>query len=151
MRLLVQDSFLAAAANLPGNILSAVLMDYLNNGRKMVLVYSLIAACLCVVAFRFATNSGEVAIVLAVCCLNAVSTCSWNALDCLSTESFPTGLRTTAMGFLAAQGRLGSIAGQFVFGSLVDSERDALLALSSCVLAAGAVGAILLPVFRFKE
>lgn len=50
------------------------------------------------------------------CALNAASTCTWNALDCLSTESFPTSLRTTAMGLLAASGRIGSIAGQFIFG-----------------------------------
>jgi len=128
-------------------------MDYLTNGRKLVLVYSLVAACLFVLAFRFSVDKGEAAILAAVCCINAVSTCSWNSLDCLSTESFPTGLRTSAMGFLAAQGRLGSIAGQFVFGSLVDEKggRDLLLILSSTVLAVGAAAAIFLPTFHFKD
>ena len=118
-------------------------------GRKSILTASLLLACAAAVGFRYANS--EATILLAACTLNAVSTCSWNALDCLSTESFPTGLRTSALGLLAAMGRLGSIAGQFVFGSLVEGNTNALLVLSGVVLGSGALASLALPRFTFKE
>ena len=142
-----QDSFLVAASNLPGNILSGLLMDRV--GRKGILASSLVAACISAICFRYANS--EVTVVLAACVLNAVSTCSWNSLDCLSTESFPTGLRTTALGMLAAMGRLGSIAGQFVFGSLAENNTNELLILSGIVLGTGALASLALPTFKFKD
>jgi VNT family MFS transporter (synaptic vesicle glycoprotein 2) len=86
-----------------------------------------------------------VLVVLAACILNAVSTISWNSLDCLSTESFPTALRTTALGVLAASGRLGSIVAQFVFGALIDVSVPLLLTTAAAVLGAGALSSLLLP------
>jgi len=136
-----------AASNLPGNLLSALLMDRV--GRKGILTGSLVAACASAIAFRFAKT--EVTVVLAACTLNAVSTCSWNSLDCLSTESFPTGLRTSALGLLAATGRVGSIVGQFVFGSLVEQHTNELLILAGIVLGTGAVASVAMPKFQFKE
>ena len=142
-----QDSFLVAASNLPGNLLSALLMERI--GRKNILTGSLVAACASAICFRYATT--EATVVLAACVLNAVSTCSWNSLDCLSTESFPTGLRTSALGFLCAMGRVGSIVGQFVFGSLVDGHTSELLILAGCVLGSGALVSMALPKFKFQE
>jgi len=140
-----QDAFIVNAANLPGNVVSALLMDRL--GRKGVLVGSLLASCASAVAFSFART--EATVLLASCSLNAMSTCSWNALDCLSTETFPTGLRTSAMGVLAATGRLGSIAGQLVFGALLDASTTVvLLCLAGGVLGAGALTALALPAFK---
>lgn len=136
-----QDAFLVQAANLPGNLLSAVLMDRL--GRKGVLIWSLILAGIAAIAFPF-TNS-EVTTVLCACLLNAASTCTWNALDCLSTESFPTALRTTSMGVLAASGRIGSIIGQFIFGALIHVSLFALLGVAGGVLVCGSIAGFLLP------
>ncbi len=137
-----QDSFLVAASNLPGNLISAVLMDRI--GRKGVLAGSLFAACACAAGMPFARS--EVAAVVTACTLNAVSTASWNALDCLSTESFPTSMRTSAMGLLSASGRIGSIAAQFVFAQLIKVSLGALLGSASAVLFAGAAAALLLRV-----
>lgn len=136
-----QDSFLVTAAYLPGNVVSAVLMERI--GRRGVLAVSLLLACLSALCFPFATS--EATVVLAACVLNAVSTCSWNALDVLSAESFPTSLRTTAIGLLAATGRLGSIAGQWIFGSLIDVSVVALLSSAGLFLGIGAIAAWLLP------
>ena len=164
-----QDSFLVAAAYLPGNIVSALLMERI--GRRGVLASSLLLACMSAIAFPFAKT--EATVVLAACTLNAVSTCSceWaggppaalparaqqthaptltpppkgNALDCLSVESFPTSLRTTSLGILAATGRIGSIVGQWVFGSLIDKSIVALLSVAALFLGVGAIAAWLLP------
>jgi MFS family permease len=143
-----QDAFLVNAANLPGNLVSALLIDRV--GRKGVLWGSLLASCASAVAFSFART--EATVLLASCSLNAMSTCSWNALDCLSTETFPTELRTSAMGVLTATGRLGSIAGQLVFGAMLDSSTTvALLCLAGGVLGLGALAAMALPAFKELE
>jgi MFS family permease len=136
-----QDAFLVQAANLPGNILSSFLVERI--GRKKVLSYSLVFACIAAIGFPFAKT--EVVVVLCACLLNAASTMSWNALDCLSTESFPTSLRSTAMGLLAATGRIGSIIGQFIFGALIHVSLFALLGVAGAILLSGAVAAMLLP------
>jgi MFS family permease len=116
------------AANLPGNIISSLLVDRI--GRKAVLSWSLVLACCAAAAFPFAHS--EWSVLLCACLLNAASTCTWNALDVLSTEAFPTSLRATAMGVLAATGRVGSMSGQFVFGSLIHVSLFALLGVAAC-------------------
>jgi hypothetical protein len=137
-----QDAFLVNCANLPGNLISAFLMDRV--GTKSVLVVSMLLACASAAAFPFART--EAMVLLASCSLNAVSTCSWNALDCLSTEAFPSRQRTTSLGVLSAAGRIGSIAGQFVFGALADVSTAALLASAAGALGIGAAAALSLPV-----
>lgn len=137
-----QDSFLVAAANLPGNILAALLIDRV--GRRSLLAGTLVAACLCAVGFAFSTGS-EAAVVTAACLMNAVSVGTWNVLDALSVEHFPTHLRTSAMGMLAASGRLGSIAGQLVMASLVHVSIPALLGIAAGLLLLGAAAALALP------
>jgi hypothetical protein len=136
-----QDAFLVQAANLPGNVISSLLVDRV--GRKGVLAWSLVFACAAAVAFPFART--EWTVVLCACLLNAASTCSWNALDCLSTESFPTSLRATSMGLLAATGRLGSVVGQFIFGALIHVSLFALLGVAGAVLLLGALAGAFLP------
>ncbi|KAL6070224.1 Synaptic vesicle glycoprotein 2A [Balamuthia mandrillaris] len=136
-----QDAFLVAAANLPGNIASALLMDRL--GRKMILFLSMaIAACL---AVGFAFSHNPIATVTIACAFNAISVGGWNALDCLSAESFPTALRTFAMGLLSACGRLGSTAAQLINGHLVERSVFLLLVIASGNMFVGAVAGLFLP------
>lgn len=66
-------------------------------------------------------------------------------LDCLSTESFPTSVRTTAMGLLSAAGRLGSIAGQLTFSVLIHVSVAVLLVTAGAMLLLGAAAGFLLP------
>lgn len=136
-----EDSFFVAAANLPGNIVAAILMDRI--GRKHLLAGSLVGACASAVLFAFANTRAIV--ILAACLLNAISVGSWNSLDCLSSESFPTTLRTSSMGFLSAGGRVGSIAGQFVFGALIDVSIPLTLCSAATVLLIGAACSWMLP------
>jgi MFS family permease len=89
-----QDTFLVAASNLPGNILVSLVIDKV--GRKNLLGYTLSISTGLVVVLAFAQESKFVVVTLA-CVFNAISCGCWNTLDCLSTESFPTKQRTTAM------------------------------------------------------
>jgi len=102
-----EDAFMVSAANLPGNIISAFLMDHW--GRKRVLSVTMMIAAGLAVLFAFSKTA--VLTVITACLLNMISIGGWNSLDCVSTESFPTSLRTSAMGVLAASGRLGSMVG----------------------------------------
>lgn len=129
-------SFLFAFANLPGNVISLLLID--RYGRRALLGWGMGLAGLSSLGFALDTKDAAV-VVLFASLFNAFSTQGWNSLDCLSVEMFPTEVRSSAMGLLAAGGRLGAIAAQFVNGSL---ERDIPLLLfvtTSCSLAGGLV------------
>jgi MFS family permease len=112
------NSFLFNAANLPGNLLSAFFMDKV--GGRGILGGSMLCASICAGLFALANYYNSAAAIVALACaFNAFSTSGWNAIDLLSSESFPTDVRTTGMGFLSAGGRIGSFAAQFVNGYLV--------------------------------
>lgn len=135
------STFIVAAANLPGNVASALLMDRL--GRRAVLILSMGLSAVLGVAFAFSHTT--VTVLLAACLFNAISIGGWNALDCLSSEVFPTPLRTTALGVLAASGRLGSMASQISSGMLIDSSVFVLLLCTAGMLLLGCLAAVLLP------
>ena len=135
------STFLVAAANLPGNIASAFLMDRL--GRKNVMVGTMAIAAGLGVLFAFSHSAFAVITVASL--FNGVSIGGWNALDCLSSESFPTPLRTTAMGLLAAFGRLGSMSAQFVNGFLISHSVALLLFVTAGTMAMSSIGALFLP------
>lgn len=108
-------SFIFAVANLPGNIVSYYLIDWI--GRRWLLSIGMCLAGVSCLGFALDT-SDQVVVVLSASLFNAFSVMGWNSLDCLAAEAFPTSARSTAMGFLAASGRLGAICGQFVDASL---------------------------------
>ena len=90
------------------------------------------------------TNNISVIIVLTACLFNAFATSSWNALDIMSTETFPTDVRSTVMGYLSATGRIGAIAGQIVNAQLIDNP--AVLILSSgIIMVLGTIAPFFLP------
>jgi hypothetical protein len=74
---------------------------------------------------------------------NAFSVVGWNSLDCLSVECFPTSVRTSAMGVLAATGRLGAVAAQFVNGSLEKNIPVLLFVTCGCTIVGGLVSFLL--------
>lgn len=96
------DAFIFALGNLPGNIVSIVYIESI--GRRWLLSGGMVMAAVASVGFAV----GEAIPWLVVLCatlFNAFSVAGWNSLDCMSVESFPTVVRTSAMGVLAAAGR----------------------------------------------
>ena len=121
-------------ANLPGNLVSILLVE--KWGRRNLLGYGMCLAA--VSAVGFALDPTDAVVVVGCAALfNAFSVIGWNSLDCLSCESFPTNIRTTAMGLLAASGRLGSISAQFVNGSLENNISLLLFVTSGCTFLGG--------------
>jgi MFS family permease len=128
------NSFIFALANLPGNMFAIYYIDIL--GRRKLLCYGMVLAAFSALGFAFGTSIPSV-VVTCACLFNAFSVAGWNALDCMSVENFPTDIRTTAMGTLAAAGRLGAICAQFVNGTLENNVAVLLFVTSSCMMIGG--------------
>ncbi|KAG1710625.1 hypothetical protein DVH05_013349 [Phytophthora capsici] len=139
------NAFIYAAANLPGNLMTAVLMDRLGGRRILAISMLLSAACATGFAYANSSASGAAAIVLLASGFNAFSTAGWNAIDLMSAESFPTDVRTTGMGTLSAAGRAGSVAAQFVNGYLIGPPVHVtlLLGITASMMLLGTVSSVL--------
>ena len=136
-----EDAFFTSAANLPGNLFAMALVDRV--GRKSQLAGSTAVSAAVGVCFAFADS--QLTALAAACLFNAASVGAWNSLDCLSSESFPTELRATALAVLAASGRLGSTAAQFVNAALVERSVALLLLTSAAAMLLASVLTMLLP------
>jgi MFS family permease len=142
------NALLFATSNLPGNLLSGFLMD--RTGRKCMLVSSSLAAALSLMTFAlFARESESQAlntsgIVLSACFFQAWTIAAWNTIDCMTTERFPTSVRSTGMGVCAASGRIGAMIAQIINGALVGNPVRLLMVASTSLMIA-AVGPFLLP------
>lgn len=75
-------------------------------------------------------------------CLNVITSRPPDHIS--AAESFPTSARTSAMGILAASGRIGAVCAQFINGSL-ERNIPALIVVTSVCSIVGGAAAWLLP------
>ncbi|KAM9270718.1 LOW QUALITY PROTEIN: synaptic vesicle glycoprotein 2B [Cariama cristata] len=135
-------SFLGSLSVLPGNIISALLMDKI--GRiKMIGGSMLISAVCCF--FLFFGNS-ESAMIGWQCLFCGASIAAWNALDVITVELYPTDKRATAFGILNGLCKFGAILGNSI-ASFVGITKVVLL-LASSALVGGGLLALRLPETR---
>ncbi|KAE8888192.1 hypothetical protein PF005_g21497 [Phytophthora fragariae] len=146
------NAFIYAAANLPGNMMTALLMDRLCGRRILAISMLLSAGCATGFAYANSSASGAAAIVLLASGFNAFSTAGWNAIDLMSAESFPTDVRTTGMGMLSAAGRAGSVAAQFVNGYLIGPPVHVtlLLVITATMMLLGSASSVFVRDFSNK-
>ena len=144
-----QSAMLVAAANLPGNLVSAWVIDRI--GARQLCVYCMGGAAAWGVLLALAsTQSGgplalpssvrEPLAVLGACGFNAFSTAAWNAIDVLSTEAFDSRVRGSALSVCMAMGRVASLAAQIVNGRLLAAGSGgtwAMLALTAGMMFVG--------------
>ena len=125
------NSFLFALGNLPGNIICVFYADAW--GRRRMLIGSLMGASLSLVGFAtvvyfvgqddtswLKTN----AIILLACAFQMFSIVSWNTIDIISGELFPTCVRSAGMGVCTSSGRMGAMVAQVVNAKLMFSSGD---------------------------
>ena len=150
------NSFLFALASLPGNVVSLVYSDRCD--RKKMLIGSLMGAACGLGVFAttvYADDLGEqpsssqtFLIVLCACAFQAFNTISWNAIDIITAENFPTSIRSAGTGVCTATGRLGGILSQSVNAALIvdDTGEGAawILAVASIALLVGAGTSLIL-------
>lgn len=137
------NALLFAASNLPGNIITAIWLDKI--GRGKMLTGSVIAAATSLLTFAasaFYLNSFGV--VASACAFQCFTVAAWNTIDVMTTELFPTTVRSSGMGMCSASGRIGAMVAQFVNGALV-ANPVRLLLVASATLLLGAMTPSLLP------
>ncbi|ETV71374.1 hypothetical protein, variant 1 [Aphanomyces astaci] len=159
------NAFLYAGANLPGNLLSYLVVDAW--GPSVLLKIALVGAAATALLFSFQLidtdstplrstassassitptttqghhDSSRAVVVLLACVFNAITTAAWNAFGVVSTNAFPLPVRVTAMSVVSSMGRLGAIAAQFVNGFLIGPPPHlmTLLVVTASVLLIGA-------------
>lgn len=135
-----QASLICAVATLPGNIIGIMYVDKL--GRCPLLIGGMLLASLAAAGLPFGEEFPAVVVTCAAL-FNAFSIVGWNALDCLSVESFPVEVRSTAMGAVSAVGRFGAISSQFVNGTLENNISLLFFVTSSCMMFGGLCGFLL--------
>ncbi|XP_068168903.1 synaptic vesicle glycoprotein 2C isoform X2 [Antennarius striatus] len=141
------EGFFIAVSNLPGNIFTILLMDCI--GGKILLSSSLLLSSMSV--FLIYTVKTKLQSLIMSCIFGGVSVITWNSLDVLGTELYPTYLRSTALGFFTGVGRVAAIMGNIAFGELVDTNCAVPILLVSVLLLLGGLVALVLPQTKQTE
>ncbi|XP_076589114.1 synaptic vesicle glycoprotein 2B [Chaetodon auriga] len=141
------EGFIIAASNLPGNIFTILMMD--STGGKALLSFSLLVSSLSI--FLIYVVQTKVQSLILSCVFSGVSVITWNALDVVGTELYPTQLRSSSLGFFTGVGRVAAIMANVVFGKLVDTNCAVPVLLVSALLLTAGLVAPLLPQTRQTE
>ncbi|XP_048376848.2 synaptic vesicle glycoprotein 2C isoform X4 [Stegostoma tigrinum] len=136
-----KEGFIIAAANLPGNIFSILLMDLL--GGKFLLCASLFLSGIC--AFFIWEVKTKTQNLIVSCVFSAISVIAWNSLDVIGLELYPTHLRSSALGIFTGISRIASIVANLVFGLLVDMNCAITILLVAVILFIGSLACFKLP------
>ncbi|XP_044300958.1 synaptic vesicle glycoprotein 2B [Varanus komodoensis] len=137
-------SFLGSLSVLPGNIISALLMDKI--GRIRMIGGSMLISAVCCF-FLFFGNS-ESAMIGWQCLFCGTSIAAWNALDVITVELYPTHKRATAFGILNGICKFAAILGNSIFASFVGITNVVPILLASSALVGGGLLALRLPETR---
>ncbi|XP_030884435.1 synaptic vesicle glycoprotein 2B-like, partial [Leptonychotes weddellii] len=137
-------SFLGSLSVLPGNIISALLMDRV--GRLKMIGGSMLISAVCCF-FLFFGNS-ESAMIGWQCLFCGASIAAWNALDVITVELYPTNQRATAFGILNGLCKFGAILGNTIFSSFVGITKVVPILLAAASLVGGGLIALRLPETR---
>uniref|UniRef100_A0A8B9L5D7 Synaptic vesicle glycoprotein 2C n=1 Tax=Astyanax mexicanus TaxID=7994 RepID=A0A8B9L5D7_ASTMX len=134
-------NFLGTLAVLPGNIVSALLMDKI--GRLSMLGFSMVLSGISCFFLWFGTS--EAMMIGMLCLYNGLSISAWNSLDVVTTELYPTDRRGTGFGFCNALCKFAAVMGNLIFGSLVSITKAIPILLASSVLVGGGLVGLRLP------
>ncbi|KAM4710252.1 synaptic vesicle glycoprotein 2C [Discoglossus pictus] len=134
-------NFLGTLAVLPGNIVSALLMDKI--GRLTMLGGSMVLSGISCFFLWFGTS--QAMMVGMLCVYNGLTISAWNSLDVVTVELYPTDKRATGFGFLNALCKAAAVLGNLIFGSLVGITIAFPILLASTVLVCGGLVGLRLP------
>ncbi|XP_034280626.2 synaptic vesicle glycoprotein 2B isoform X1 [Pantherophis guttatus] len=134
-------SFLGSLSVLPGNIISALLMDKL--GRIKMIGGSMLISAVC--CFFLFFGHSESAMIGWQCLFCGTSIAAWNALNVITVELYPTHKRATAFGILTGVCKVGAILGNSIFASFVGITKVIPILLASSALVVGGLLSLRLP------
>ncbi|KAL3783070.1 hypothetical protein HJC23_012107 [Cyclotella cryptica] len=134
-------SFYHTLAQIPGMMLASGLIDIV--GRRRLVIIGFGGGTVTLFLFSVFANSVQAfesntrsAVALGLACCYSICLCvGWLALDCLSTESFPTKVRSTGRGVCVATGRIAGFSIQFLYGPLINENRLGYMLGIACMFA----------------
>ncbi|XP_042897934.2 synaptic vesicle glycoprotein 2C-like [Parasteatoda tepidariorum] len=132
------ENMIAQAAIIPGSILSSLVLDRF--GRVKTMVTSLFLTSVSAFFIWFIDTKHMVIAFEAM--FNFISISGWNAVDVITTESYPASLRSTGYGFLSAVSRLAAIGGNLLFAHFISISKTLPILTTSAVLMVGALCAL---------
>ncbi|XP_059473712.1 synaptic vesicle glycoprotein 2B-like [Neocloeon triangulifer] len=138
------ENLVGQLALLPGALVCAFLVDRV--GRIKIIGVTFLLAAL-ISPFIWLLDSGR-AIIAFESVLNLFFVAGWSSLAIATLESYPTHLRSTGFGFLAAISRLGAVLGFTTFSHLLRSSRGVPAMLSAACFAVAGFTASRLPEAR---
>ena len=160
------NALIFALSNLPGNLLSTMLLD--TAGRTIVLVTSLMAAALSLLAFAYIANVMDdhdndhdgndhnssslpkSLIVISACSFQCCTVIAWNTIAVMTPELYPTTVRNSGVALCGASGRLGALVAQIINGFTVHSPVR-MLSIAAATLLFGAMSPALLPPDKTRQ
>ncbi|KAM6364436.1 synaptic vesicle glycoprotein 2C-like [Pluvialis apricaria] len=134
-------NFLGTLAVLPGNIVSALLMDRI--GRLRMLGGSMVLSGISCFFLWFGTS--ESMMIGMLCLYNGLTISAWNSLDVVTVELYPTDRRAMGFGFLNSLCKAAAVLGNLIFGSFVGITKAIPILLASTVLVCGGLVGLQLP------
>ena len=135
------ESLYFALSNLPGNLLTVLIIDYVP--RKWILSVVLILSGVSVFTLWRVPN--ETVSVILLCIFNGINVISWNVFNVITAEVYPTAIRSTASGFLSAINRIGAIVGINLFAVFIDITPAIPILIVAGMLGISGLLSLLLP------
>jgi VNT family MFS transporter (synaptic vesicle glycoprotein 2) len=134
-------AMIVALAQIPGNVLSILMMDRYPRGR--VIGFCLALSSLAIGGVSMVRH-GDHALVL-LCAFAGLTVGAWNSLDIVSAELVPVGCRGLGYGILTAAARIAALSSVHIFAEFSENKPAVPLLIVVTMFATGAVGAWLLP------
>ncbi|CAL1280473.1 unnamed protein product [Larinioides sclopetarius] len=132
------ENLIAQAAIIPGNIVSSFILDRFGRVKTMVTSLFLTSAS----AFFIWFLDTRATVIAFEALFNFISISGWNAVDVITTESYPTSLRSTGYGFLSAVSRLAAILGNLTFAHYISVSKALPVLTTATVLLVGGLAAL---------
>ncbi|GFY69575.1 synaptic vesicle glycoprotein 2B [Trichonephila inaurata madagascariensis] len=132
------ENLIAQAAIIPGNIVSSFILDRFGRVRTMVTSLFFASAS----AFFIWFLDTRTTVIAFEALFNFISISGWNAVDVITTESYPATLRSTGYGFLSAISRLAAILGNLTFARFISVSRALPVLTTATVLMVGALASL---------
>lgn len=137
------NAVLFALAQIPGSLLTVLLIDW--TSRQRVLSIGFLGAAVSLLVFAYFANSASsssstvssLGVVGAACAFQACIQVAWNTMSVVTTERFPTVVRATAWAVLSSSGKISGAVANFVNGFLVSWPAMLLLLASVSMVIAG--------------
>ncbi|XP_037092099.1 synaptic vesicle glycoprotein 2B-like [Pollicipes pollicipes] len=136
-----QENLIGQISLLPGSFIASYLLDKVGRA-KMIAVSMLISSGAGFFMWFLQTKIGVIVFEAA---FNMVFISGWNALDVLTTEVYPTNLRTTGYGFISSVSRVAGVIGTLTFGQFIEVNLAIPMLTTVAVLAMGGLAALRLP------